>query len=118
MQTVENARSYEIVEMSVDISRVFHRKLRTPFFFHSLRILQQKCGLHTSWVLTEGIFTIVSITSTAETVDEFKSWSIGTTLSGTSGKATWTASGPEKADVPARESRGSKLRKQRLHQES
>jgi hypothetical protein len=73
MQTVEIVKSYDLVEMSVDISRVFHRKLRTPLFFHSLRLHQQICGLHTPWVFTSTGFTIVSITSTAETAGDVES---------------------------------------------
>jgi len=88
MQTVEIVKSYDLVEMSVDIWRVFHRKLRSPLFFHSLHDASQKSDLHTPWVFTTCRFTIVSITSTAETVGEFKSWSIGNTLGGTVGRVT------------------------------
>ena len=72
MQTVENLRERLFVEISVEKTEFAGRKLRTPFFLHDLRLPQQKCALHTPWVLTIGIFTIVSITSTAERVDELK----------------------------------------------
>jgi hypothetical protein len=63
---------HDLVEITVDISEFSGRKLRTPFSFHNMRLPQQKCGLHTPWVFTTCVFTIVSITSTAERVDELK----------------------------------------------
>lgn len=73
MQTVENFRNYDLVEITVDIAEFSGRKLRTPFFFHSLHQPQQKCGLHTPWVLTKPFFTVGFIASTAETVDDLRS---------------------------------------------
>jgi len=38
MQTVEIVKSPALVEMSVDIAGIFHRKLRTAFLCHSLHL--------------------------------------------------------------------------------